>query len=50
MAVLTAPRKETRKRTEEMKPPARKRATRVPPIVLAFVLVPLLAEAFWVFW
>ncbi|MEU3298906.1 sugar ABC transporter permease [Streptomyces sp. NPDC006678] len=28
----------------------RSRATRVPPVVLAFVLVPLLAEAFWVFW
>lgn len=25
-------------------------ATRVPPLVLAFVLVPLLAEAVWVFW
>lgn len=49
MAVLTAPRKETRKQTAG-RPPARKRATRVPPVVLAFVLVPLLAEAFWVFW
>lgn len=28
----------------------RSRATRVPPVVLAFVLVPLLVEAFWVFW
>ncbi|MET8329563.1 sugar ABC transporter permease [Streptomyces sp. NPDC005181] len=28
----------------------RPRATRVPPVVLAFVLLPLLAEAFWVFW
>ncbi|WP_327248579.1 carbohydrate ABC transporter permease [Streptomyces sp. NBC_01320] len=49
MAVLTAPRKESRERTAG-RPPARKRATRVPPVVLAFVLVPLLAEAFWVFW
>ncbi|MBP0456761.1 carbohydrate ABC transporter permease [Streptomyces montanisoli] len=37
MAVLTAP---TRRR----------RATRVPPVVLAFVLLPLLAEGFFVFW
>jgi multiple sugar transport system permease protein/raffinose/stachyose/melibiose transport system permease protein len=28
----------------------RRRATGVPPVVLAFVLVPLLAETFWVFW
>ncbi|MFJ7628050.1 carbohydrate ABC transporter permease [Streptomyces sp. NPDC097595] len=49
MAVLTAPRKETRQHTGH-RPPARKRATRVPPVVLAFVLVPLLAEGFWVFW
>ncbi|CAG6390587.1 sugar ABC transporter permease [Streptomyces cocklensis] len=27
-----------------------KRATRVPPVVLAFVLLPLLAEGFFVFW
>jgi multiple sugar transport system permease protein len=27
-----------------------RRATGVPPVVLAFVLVPLLAEGFWVFW
>lgn len=38
MAVLTAARRR------------RRGATRVPPVVLAFVLVPLLAEAFWVFW
>ena len=25
-------------------------STRVPPVVLAFVLIPLLAEGFWVFW
>ncbi|WP_329459739.1 carbohydrate ABC transporter permease [Streptomyces sp. NBC_01497] len=37
MALLTAPGR-------------RRGATRVPPVVLAFVLVPLLAEAFWVFW
>ncbi|MGQ4513381.1 ABC transporter permease subunit [Streptomyces sp. DW26H14] len=37
MALLTAPGR-------------RGRATRVPPVVLAFVFVPLLAEAFWVFW
>jgi multiple sugar transport system permease protein len=37
MAVFTATRR-------------RRRATGVPPVVLAFVLVPLLAEAFWVFW
>ncbi|MFE4643718.1 carbohydrate ABC transporter permease, partial [Streptomyces sp. NPDC056730] len=49
MAVLTAPRKTARGRTAG-RPPARKRATRVPPVVLAFVLIPLLAEAFWVFW
>ncbi|GAA2939746.1 MULTISPECIES: carbohydrate ABC transporter permease [Streptomyces] len=49
MAVLTAPRKERREHTTG-RPPARRRATRVPPLVLAFVLVPLLAEAFWVFW
>jgi multiple sugar transport system permease protein len=40
MAVLTAVRKPRRMRG----------ATRVPPLVLAFVLVPLLAEGFWVFW
>jgi multiple sugar transport system permease protein len=28
----------------------RKRSTRVPPLVLAFLLVPLLVEGFWVFW
>ena len=32
------------------RPGGRRRATRVPPVVLAFVLVPLLAEGFWVFW
>jgi multiple sugar transport system permease protein len=37
MAVFTATRR-------------RRRATGVPPVVLAFVLVPLLAETFWVFW
>ncbi|MFC1438613.1 sugar ABC transporter permease [Streptacidiphilus sp. N1-10] len=37
MAVLTMPRR-------------RSGATRVPPLVLAFVLVPLLVEAAWVFW
>ncbi|MFJ4918899.1 carbohydrate ABC transporter permease [Streptomyces sp. NPDC088725] len=39
MAVLTAARRSRRQG-----------ATRVPPVVLAFVLVPLLAEGFWVFW
>ncbi|WP_030901210.1 carbohydrate ABC transporter permease [Streptomyces sp. NRRL F-5126] len=37
MAVITAPAR-------------RRRATRVPPVVLAFVLLPLLAEGFFVFW
>ncbi|MFE7570131.1 sugar ABC transporter permease, partial [Streptomyces sp. NPDC057539] len=49
MAALTAPRKTARGRAAG-RAPAGTRATRVPPVVLAFVLVPLLAEAFWVFW
>ncbi|MFE2597418.1 hypothetical protein ACFXCZ_13095, partial [Streptomyces sp. NPDC059396] len=49
MAVVTAPPGKTRQRAAG-RTPARKRATRVPPLVLAFVLVPLLIEAFWVFW
>ena len=40
MAVLTA----------ALRQRGRRGATRFPPVVLAFVLVPLLAEAFWVFW
>ncbi|MGW2055698.1 carbohydrate ABC transporter permease [Streptomyces sp. NPDC001840] len=49
MAVVTAPPGKTRQRAAG-RTPARKWATRVPPLVLAFVLVPLLIEAFWVFW
>ncbi|MFB7270883.1 sugar ABC transporter permease, partial [Streptomyces sp. NPDC056244] len=49
MAVVTAPPGKTRQRAAG-RTPARKRATRVPPLVLAFVLVPLLIETFWVFW
>lgn len=50
MAVLTAP-----GRKSPARPPARtrragRRPRRTPPLVLAFVLVPLLAEAVWVFW
>ncbi|MEV5850257.1 sugar ABC transporter permease [Streptomyces sp. NPDC051985] len=49
MAVLTAP-----DRKSPARPPAsRGRARgsrRTPPLVLAFVLVPLLVEALWVFW
>ncbi|MFG2357936.1 carbohydrate ABC transporter permease [Streptomyces sp. NPDC048521] len=49
MAVLTAP-----AHTSPARPaPRRRRARgprRTPPLVLAFVLVPLLAEALWVFW
>ncbi|WP_329183876.1 carbohydrate ABC transporter permease [Streptomyces sp. NBC_01428] len=49
MAVLTAPDRAaptsaTLRRTRERGP------RRTPPLVLAFVLVPLLAEAVWVFW
>ncbi|MFD6820730.1 carbohydrate ABC transporter permease [Streptomyces sp. NPDC060085] len=49
MAVLTAPDRAARasatpRRTRERGP------RRTPPLVLAFVLVPLLAEAVWVFW
>ncbi|MER5879331.1 sugar ABC transporter permease [Streptomyces sp. NPDC001910] len=49
MAVLTAPDRAapasaTPRRTRERGP------RRTPPLVLAFVLVPLLAEAVWVFW
>ncbi|GHJ42422.1 carbohydrate ABC transporter permease [Streptomyces sp. TS71-3] len=47
MAVLTAGEEHSGSRAA---PRTRKRATRVPPVVIAFVLVPLLAEAFWVFW
>ncbi|MEU9971997.1 sugar ABC transporter permease [Streptomyces sp. NPDC051014] len=50
MAVLTAP-----GRKSPARPPARtwragRGPRRTPPLVLAFVLVPLLAEAVWVFW
>ncbi|MER5528592.1 sugar ABC transporter permease [Streptomyces sp. NPDC002677] len=50
MAVLTAP-----DRKSPARPPARtwragRGPRRTPPLVLAFVLVPLLAEAVWVFW
>ncbi len=48
MAVLTAP-----ERTSPAPPPRGRRARgprRTPPLVLAFLLVPLLAEAVWVFW
>ncbi|ASQ97464.1 carbohydrate ABC transporter permease [Streptomyces violaceusniger] len=49
MAVLTAP-----ERTSPAPPPPRGRRARgprrTPPLVLAFLLVPLLAEAVWVFW
>jgi multiple sugar transport system permease protein len=47
-AVTTAPPAPPRPRHRQA--PPRARATRVPPVVLAFVLVPLLVEAFWVFW
>ena len=49
MAVLTAPARKSPART----PAGGKRARgsrRTPPLVLAFVLVPLLAESVWVFW
>ncbi|GAA1673883.1 carbohydrate ABC transporter permease [Streptomyces yatensis] len=49
MAVLTAP-----ERTSPAPPPPHGRRARgpgrTPPLVLAFLLVPLLAEAVWVFW
>ncbi|MBL1114956.1 sugar ABC transporter permease [Streptomyces sp. 110] len=49
MAVLTAP-----KRTSPAPSPPRGRRARgirrTPPLVLAFLLVPLLAESLWVFW
>ncbi|MER6079327.1 sugar ABC transporter permease [Streptomyces sp. NPDC001833] len=49
MAVLTAP-----DRKSPARPPVSGRRPRgprrTPPLVLAFVLVPLLAEALWVFW
>ncbi|QFZ73017.1 ABC transporter permease subunit [Streptomyces fagopyri] len=50
MAVLTTA---ARKTTPVPTPPRGRRAggpRRTPPLVLAFVLVPLLAEAVWVFW
>ncbi|MGW3630379.1 carbohydrate ABC transporter permease [Streptomyces sp. NPDC005122] len=50
MAVLTTA---ARKTTPVPTPPRGRRAggpRRTPPMVLAFVLVPLLAEAVWVFW
>lgn len=43
MAVLTAERPKTAAR-------APKRRRRISPVLLAFVLVPLLVEGFWVFW
>ncbi|GAA5005175.1 carbohydrate ABC transporter permease [Streptomyces siamensis] len=49
MAVLTA----TRRKTPAPTPPSGGRGRgprRTPPLVLAFVLIPLLAEAVWVFW
>ncbi|MFG2790159.1 carbohydrate ABC transporter permease [Streptomyces sp. NPDC048419] len=49
MAVLTAPERKSQVRT----PAGGKRARgsrRTPPLVLAFVLIPLLAESVWVFW
>ncbi|MEU6141055.1 sugar ABC transporter permease [Streptomyces sp. NPDC047081] len=49
MAVLTAPERKSPARL----PTSGRRARgprRTPPLVLAFVLVPLLAEALWVFW
>jgi multiple sugar transport system permease protein len=49
MAVLTAPERKSPART----PAGGKRARgsrRTPPLVLAFVLIPLLAESVWVFW
>ncbi|MFE9248991.1 carbohydrate ABC transporter permease [Streptomyces sp. NPDC007088] len=49
MTLLTAqaPTRDTERPTRTRR---RKGATRVPPMVLAFVFLPLLAEAFWVFW
>ncbi|SCD82164.1 multiple sugar transport system permease protein/raffinose/stachyose/melibiose transport system permease protein [Streptomyces sp. DvalAA-14] len=47
MAVLTAAGRRTGRGRGSG---GRRGATRVPPVVLAFVLVPLLAEGFWVFW
>ncbi|MGW6152970.1 carbohydrate ABC transporter permease [Streptomyces sp. NPDC055144] len=38
------------RKTSSARRPRRGAATRVPPLVVAFVLVPLLAEGFWVFW
>ncbi|NEB81212.1 sugar ABC transporter permease [Streptomyces sp. SID14478] len=52
MALLdtgTRPTTGTRKEPSPRRP-RRGAATRVPPLVVAFVLVPLLAEGFWVFW
>ncbi|MEV6010566.1 sugar ABC transporter permease [Streptomyces sp. NPDC051976] len=46
MAVLTA----AGSRAGRSRRGRRGSASRVPPVVLAFVLLPLLAEAFWVFW
>lgn len=52
MAQLTTVRKKPERDRPDpaQPPPRRRRSTRVPPVVLAFVLIPLLAEAFWVFW
>ena len=49
MAVLTAPARKSPARTPAGGQRARG-SRRTPPLVLAFVLVPLLAESVWVFW
>ncbi|MET9088342.1 sugar ABC transporter permease [Streptomyces sp. NPDC004237] len=49
MAVLTAPDRKSPARPPASRGPGRG-SRRTPPLVLAFVLVPLLVEALWVFW
>lgn len=48
MTTLAAPATETRAGTGKRQ--GRRRSPRVPPVLLAFILVPVAVEAFWVFW